>query len=152
MIAESLYANDLKRLQQAITEYMDKSVSFYDSGAEAFYHGLILGLMALMDHQYKIKSNRESGDGRYDICLVPRDVKYPGIIMELKSETGLSEESLEALSAEALEQINEKRYDAEMRNDGIENILKLGIAFSGKKVKIKNEKYVGTVTNDVMRE
>lgn len=138
-IAESLYANDLKKLQQAVTEYMDKSISFYDSGAEGFYHGLILGLIALMDNQYKIKSNRESGDGRYDISLIPRDGLHPGIIMELKSKTGLSEEELEVLSEEALKQINVKRYDEEMRNDGIESILKLGIAFSGKKVKIKIE-------------
>lgn len=136
-IAESLYANDLKKLQQAVTEYMDRSVSFYDSGAEGFYHGLILGLIALMDHQYKIKSNRESGDGRYDISLIPRDKKHPGIIMELKSRAGLNDEALELLSKEALDQINEKRYDAEMRSDGMRNILKLGIAFSGKRVKIK---------------
>lgn len=136
-IAESLYANDLKKLQKAIAEYMDRSISFYDSGAEGFYHGLVLGLVALMDNQYKIKSNRESGDGRYDISLIPRDRKYPGIIMELKSETGLSDMELENLSMEALDQINDKRYDAEMRNDGIKNILKLGIAFSGKKISIK---------------
>ncbi len=65
---------------------MNRSISFYDSGAEGFYHGLVLGLIAMMDNQYKIKSNRESGDGRYDICLIPRDKKYPGIIMELKSD------------------------------------------------------------------
>ena len=137
-IAESLYANDLKKLQRAITEYMDKSISYYDSGAEGFYHGLVLGLVALMDNQYKIRSNRESGDGRYDICLIPRDNRYPGIIMELKSETGLSDEALESLSVEALEQIHDKRYDLEMRNDGIKNILKLGISFSGKKVIINH--------------
>ena len=138
-IAESLYANDLKKLQRAIAEYMGKSVSFYDSGAEAFYHGLILGLIALMDNQYKIKSNRESGNGRYDISLIPRDRKYPGIIMELKSETGLSDEALEALAGKALAQINDKGYDEEMRSDEIERILKLGIAFSGKQVQIKTE-------------
>lgn len=77
-IAESLYANDYKNLQKAIAEYMDKSVSFYDAGAEGFYHGLVLGLIALMDNQYKIKSNRESGDGRYDIGLFPREDRYPG--------------------------------------------------------------------------
>ena len=138
-IAESLYVNDLKKLQQAIAEYMDKSISFYDAGTEGFYHGLILGLIALMDNQYKIKSNRESGNGRYDISLIPRDGKHPGIIMELKSKTGLSDEDLEALSVKARNQIDEKRYDEEMRNDGVENILKLGIAFSGKKVRIRTE-------------
>ena len=138
-IAESLYANNLEKLQKAIAEYMDKSISFYDAGAEGFYHGLALGLVALMDNHYKIKSNRESGDGRYDISLIPRESKYPGIIMELKWKSGLEEEALEALSGEALRQIDDKRYDSEMSYDGVEKLLKLGIAFSGKKVKIKAE-------------
>ena len=136
-IAESLYANDLEKLQKAIAEYMDRSVSFYDAGAEGFYHGLVLGLIALMDNQYKIKSNRESGDGRYDISLLPREKKYPGIIMELKWKSGLEEAELEKLSTEALNQIDEKRYDLEIKEEGIENVIKLGIAFSGKKVVIK---------------
>ena len=135
-IAESLYANDYKKLQKAIGEYMDKSISFYDAGAEGFYHGLVLGLIALMDNQYKIKSNRESGDGRYDISLIPREDRYPGIIMELKWKKDLSAEKLEGLSDEALAQIDSMRYDAEMKEDGINDILKFGIAFSGKKVSV----------------
>lgn len=136
-IAESLYANDFKKLQNAIGEYMDKSISFYDAGAEGFYHGLILGLIALMDNQYKIKSNRESGDGRYDISLIPREKRYPGIIMEIKWKSNLNEDALEILAEDALAQIDNMRYDTEMMEEGIENILKLGIAFSGKKVNIK---------------
>jgi len=139
MIAESLYVNDVKKLQKAISEYMDKSISFYDAGAEGFYHGLMLGLIALLDNQYRIKSNRESGDGRYDISLIPREKKYPGIIMELKWKSGLEEAELEELSVDALNQIDEKRYDLELKEDGIENVIKLGIAFSGKKVVIKSK-------------
>ncbi len=138
-IAESLYALDSDKLQKGIAEYLNKSISYYDSGAEGFYHGLVLGLIAMMDNQYKIKSNRESGDGRYDISLFPREKRFPGIIMELKSEKDLSEEALDSLSSEALDQIDEKRYAEEMIEDGITEILKLGIAFSGKKVKIKTE-------------
>ena len=136
-IAESLYANDHKKLQKAIAEYMDKSISFYDAGAEAFYQGLVLGLIALMDNQYKIKSNRESGDGRYDISLFPREDRYPGIIMELKWRKDLSADELVRLADEALAQIDENRYDAEMKEEGIRDILKFGIAFSGKKVSVK---------------
>lgn len=136
-IAESLYACDIVKLQQAIAEYMDKTISFYDAGAEGFYHGLILGLIALMDNQYKIKSNRESGDGRYDISMIPRDGKYPGIIMELKWQENLTEDKLEKLAAEALEQIDKRRYDAEMVQIGVGNIVKMGIAFSRKKINIK---------------
>lgn len=138
-IAESLYTNDYKKLQKAIAEYMDKSISFYDAGAEGFYHGLVLGLIALMDNQYKIKSNRESGDGRYDISLFPREGRYPGIIMELKWKKDLSADELSGLADEALIQIDEKRYDAEMKEDGIQDILKFGIAFSGKKVSVKTK-------------
>lgn len=136
-IAESLFSNDYKKLQKAIAEYMDKSISFFDAGTEGFYHGLVLGLIALMDNQYEIKSNRESGDGRYDICLLPRENQYPGIIMELKWKSNLSEEKLEGLADEALAQINKKRYDAELKERGIHDIMKFGIAFSGKRVYVR---------------
>ncbi|QUO20966.1 AAA family ATPase [Clostridiaceae bacterium Marseille-Q4143] len=138
-IAECLYTSDWKRLQTAIAEYMNKSISFYDAGAEGFYHGLVLGLIALMDNQYKIRLNRESGDGRYDISLFPREKKYPGIIMELKWKNGLDEEALKSLAKDALLQIENEKYDFEMREEGIENILKLGIAFSGKRVSVRTE-------------
>lgn len=138
-IAESLYIGDFAKLQKAIAEYTDKSISFYDGGSEAFYHGLILGLIALMDNQYKIKSNRESGDGRYDICLFPKTSKYPGIIIEFKWGSNLDSETLDKLAEDALNQIDTKRYDSEMTEIGVTNILKLGIAFSGKKIKIRTE-------------
>lgn len=138
-IAESLYAHDTKKLQDGIEEYMMKSISFYDAGAEGFYHGLVLGLVALMDNQYKIRSNRESGDGRYDISMLPRENKYPGMIMELKWGKDLSDEELDTLSAEALNQINENAYDTEIKEERIPDIIKFGIAFSGKKLKIRTE-------------
>lgn len=138
-IAESLYANDYKKLQSAIGEHMDKAISFFDGGAEGFYHGLMLGLIALMDNQYKIKSNRESGDGRFDVSLIPREKRYPGIILELKWKEKLSDVELEKWSNEALKQIGELRYDSEMKEDGITEILKFGIAFSGKKVCVRTE-------------
>ena len=135
-IAESLYTNDVKKLQSAIAEYMDKSISFYDAGAEGFYHGLVLGLIALLDQQYKITSNREFGEGRYDISLFPRELRYPGILMELKWKKGITEDTLKKLAKEALNQIETQRYDTEMRQEGVTEVIKLGIAFSGKNVKI----------------
>ncbi len=136
-VAEALYAKDREKLQRAIETYMNQSVSFYDAGAEGFYHGLILGLIALMDNQYRIQSNRESGDGRYDISLFPRKGRYPGIIIELKWKKGLDDAALEKLADTALRQIVEMRYDTEMLQAGIEDILHFGIAFSGKKVCVK---------------
>ena len=139
-IAESLYANDDRKLQGAIAEYMDKAISFYDAGTESFYHGLMLGLIALMDNRYKIKSNRESGDGRYDISMFPKEERNPGIIMELKWKKALSTEELDRLAEDAFAQIEDMRYDSEMKEEGIKEILKLGIAFTGKKVCIKTGK------------
>lgn len=136
-IAESLFLNDYAKLEKAIAEYMDKAISFYDTASESFYHGLVLGLISMMDNQYKIKSNRESGKGRFDICLMPRNNKYPGMIMELKWKKSLDENELALLAAEAISQINSMEYDSEMKSEGIEKILKFGIAFSGKRVCIK---------------
>jgi hypothetical protein len=138
-IAESLYVSDCKKLQDGIGEYIKKSISFYDAGAEGFYHGLVLGLVSLMDDQYRIRSNRESGDGRYDISMFPRTDKYPGILMELKWGKALNDHELDSLSKDAVQQIKEKRYDAEMQEEGIKDIIKFGITFSGKKVKIHTE-------------
>ncbi len=136
-IAESLYSNDTEMLQKAICEYMMKSMSFYDAGAEGFYHGLFLGLIALMDNQYKIRSNRESGDGRYDVSMFPKQNSLPGIIIEVKWDTDLDDKALDKLATKALEQIDNKNYEAEMRDDGITDIIKFGMAFSGKHVLIK---------------
>ena len=136
-IAESLFINDYVKLEKAIAEYMDKAISFYDTASESFYHGLVLGLMAMMDNQYKIKSNRESGKGRFDICLMPRDDNHPGMIMELKWKKNLDDNELVLLADEAISQIHSMEYDSEMKSEGIKKILKFGIAFSGKRVCVK---------------
>ena len=96
----------------------------------------MLGLIALLDDEYYIRSNRESGEGRFDICLEPKDHRNPGVIMEFKAEKGLSSEALENLAVKARDQIEDKHYDQDMKNRGIEKIMKLGVAFSGKEVKI----------------
>lgn len=136
-IAESLFLNDYVKLEKAISEYMNKAISFYDTASESFYHGLILGLISMMDNQYKIKSNRESGKGRFDIGLIPRDDKYPGMIMELKWKKNLDDKELALLADEAIRQINSMEYDSEMKSEEIKNILRFGIAFSGKRVCVK---------------
>lgn len=136
-IAESLFLNDYVKLEKAISEYMNKAISFYDTASESFYHGLILGLISMMDNQYKIKSNRESGKGRFDIGLIPRDDKYPGMIMEIKWKKNLDDKELTLLADEALCQIHSMEYDSEMKSEGIKKILRFGIVFSGKSVCVK---------------
>ena len=138
-IVESLFSNSYERLQLALSEYLNNSISFFDKSSESFYHGLMLGLLALMDNQYIIKSNREAGDGRYDISLLPRQNKYPAIIIELKYQKNITEDKLNALAHQALSQINLLRYDSELKQYGFEKVLKYAIAFSGKKVNVVSE-------------
>ena len=136
-IAESMYSADTVGLQAAVKGYLTDSISYYDSGTEGFYHGLLLGLIALMDDHYMIKSNRESGEGRYDICMFPRERRYPGIIMELKWKRDLDPDSLEKLAQGALDQITDRKYETEMTCYGVSEICRFGVAFSGKDVRIK---------------
>lgn len=131
----AIYTNDTKALQEDLRKLLLQSVSSFDAVGENFYHGLMLGLCAAME-QYLVKSNRESGDGRYDICLQPRVKHLPGIIIELKAEKGCSQEELQKLARKALEQIENRQYDTELRDNGIQTILKYGVAFSGKAVEI----------------
>lgn len=95
----------------------------------------MLGLCALLSGFF-VSSNRESGNGRYDIQLKPKNKKLPGILIELKAEKHGTEESLKKLSQKALQQIIDGRYDVEMFAEGVEMIYRYGVAFSGKKVEV----------------
>ena len=116
--------------------FQTKRFSFYDTAGENFYHGLMLGLLAMTDSRYKISSNGESGDGRYDICLIPQQKNLPGIIIELKAEKKCSASELKKLAADAIRQINDKQYDTQLLQTGVTNIIKYGVAFSGKNTEI----------------
>ena len=102
---------------------------------ENFYHGLMLGLCAAME-QYLVTSNRESGEGRYDICLLPRNSSLPGVVIELKAGKDCSASELQRLAKTALQQIEDRQYDAELRSQGVQTIFKYGVAFSGKAVEV----------------
>jgi len=95
----------------------------------------MLGLCATME-QYMVTSNRESGEGRYDICLRPRTGDLPGVLIELKAGKDSSEAALKELAQAALQQIEDRQYDMEMRSYGIRSIFKYGVAFSGKMVEV----------------
>ena len=138
-IQEAVYTNNSAALKTGLRRLLLQSASCHDTVGENFYHGLLLGLCALMDNRYIITSNRESGEGRYDISLCPRDRKMPGILIELKAASNASANALKELANTALRQINEKQYDTEMCTKGIETIFKYGVAFSGKNVEITAE-------------
>lgn len=135
-IQEAIYSNNTVALKDLLRKLLLQSASCHDTVGENFYHGLLLGLCALLDNRYIITSNRESGEGRYDISLCPRDQKMPGILIELKSGSNCSAEGLKALANTALQQIKDRHYETEMETKGIKTIFKYGVAFSGKHVEI----------------
>lgn len=137
-IQEAIFSGDKQKLQKLIQTLLTQSVSSFDTAGENFYHGFMLGLCALLGDSF-ISSNRESGDGRYDIQLKPRRKNLPGILIELKAEKNCTEEQLKTLSQTALQQIIDKKYDTELIAAGIETIYKYGVAFSGKNVEITVE-------------
>ena len=94
-----------------------------------------MGLCALLGGAF-VTSNRESGDGHYDIQLKPTIKELPGILIELKAEKNCSDEQLKKLSETALQQINDKEYETELTTDGVKTIYKDGVVFSGKKVEV----------------
>ena len=119
--------------------------SVFDTGGrsseyepERFYHGFILGLMVDLSDRYYITSNRESGFGRYDVCLEPKEKDAPAYVLEFKVHEPDEEKNLEATVQKALDQIKEKKYDADLISRGINknNIHHYGFAFQGKKVLI----------------
>lgn len=135
-IQEAIYSSNVTALKTYLELLLMQSASSYDTVKENFYHGLILGLCATLDNRYYVTSNREAGEGRYDICLCPKDAKMPGILIELKACKDCTGEELKQLSVKALNQINEKKYEMELCSRGVETIFKYGVAFSGKRVEI----------------
>ena len=136
-VSQALYSGDGKQIQKVVRNVLLQSASNFDTVGENFYHGLMLGLCIMLSGSYTT-SNRESGEGRYDLQLFPRTPKIPGIVIEIKLARNLTEEQLKNLSEEALQQIEDKKYDTEMRSKGIKTILKYGVAFSGKNVAVSD--------------
>ena len=133
-LEKALYMNDGSKLKEYLRKYMITCISSFDGAAEGFYHGMMLGLAAGMSSRYYIRSNREAGEGRFDLVLEPKLRTLPGIIMEFKAVK--EKEQLPASADEALKQINTKNYDTDLKDRGICDIVKYGIAFCGKKVEI----------------
>lgn len=134
-IQEAIFSGDNERLKTAIQTLLTQSVSCFDTVGENFYHGFMLGLCALLGGSF-VSSNKESGDGRYDIQLKPNKKNLPGILIELKAEKNCTADGLKKLSETALKQINDKKYDTELTAAGVKTIYKYGVAFSGKKVEV----------------
>ena len=131
---EALKKNNIDNFEKYLQNIILKSASYYDGKNEDFYHGLILGMTLYLDRDYYVNSNRESGLGRYDVIIEPKNKNNRGYILEFKVVK--DEKDLENTAKEAIEQIIDKKYDTSLKERGIKDITLIGIAFFGKLVKI----------------
>ena len=134
-IGRAIFEKSAEGIRAGIEEYLQQTVSFFDTGSEAFYQGLMLGLCAMLNHRYQVRSNREAGLGRFDIALIPLNRDLPGFIFELK-QAGSGKKDLKKMAEAALQQIHDKAYAADMKKAGVREVILLGIAFQGKKIEI----------------
>ena len=138
---ENLLQGKIEEFAENLKNIMLQIVSVHDVAKEpeAFYHGLMLGLIASLDAKhYELKSNKESGYGRYDIVIIPKDVTKLAIILELKSVNAIT--SLAKEAQKALKQITSLEYISEIKQHGIGQIVKIGLAFCGKEFIVKFRK------------
>ena len=136
---QSLRTGNAELFTETLEKYLMQSASCFDTAQENFYHGMVLGMLAIMSDKYYISSNKESGDGRFDIQIVAVDKNQMGYIIEFKSGKECTDEQLDELATEALEQIRDKKYMEELRYHGTKKIGIFGIAFCGKHVAVKYE-------------
>ncbi|MCD8295265.1 MAG: ATP-binding protein [Clostridia bacterium] len=142
MIWDGIMTGNPDKIQQNLASYILKSVSYQDED-ESFYHGLVDGFFIHKDNEYIVKSEGESGYGRYDLQLEPYDKNLPGIVFEIKylkaenaSRRSRTGEKLQKLSEEALKQTDDKLYITNLRQSGVKDIIKIGIAFSSKDCRV----------------
>ena len=135
-LMEALTENRIEDYEETLQDILLKSVSYNDTkkGNEAFYHGFILGMSLYLEGEYIVKSNIESGLGRYDVSIEPKNKDKRGYILEFKATDNI--DKLEEISKEALKQIEEGKYSSTLKQTGTKEILYLGIAFCGKQIKV----------------
>ncbi|NMM61751.1 AAA family ATPase [Clostridium sp. P21] len=136
IMLNSLTNGDIETFEDIFADYVTKSFSYFDIGdeSESFYHAFVLGILVALNNKYRVKSNRESGYGRYDIMIIPKDAEKRGIIIEFKKVNKRRKETLNTAAENALAQIKTMNYKQELIELGVKNVIELGIAFEGKDV------------------
>ena len=132
---------DYEVFEEIFIDYVEKSLSYFDvSGEEPerVYHSFVLGMLVALNNTHYVLSNRESGYGRYDVMVIPKDITKPGIIIEFKRARKNNKKTIEQLIEEAKKQIEDKKYETELLSRGITDIKKLVIVFKGKEVSVNN--------------
>ena len=120
-------------------EFVINNLSYFDISGnepERVYHAFVLGMLVSLSEGYEVKSNKESGYGRYDVMIIPKDISRTGIIIEFKKIDYFLDDTIEEATTAALKQIEDKKYSQELLEKGVKNIIKLAIVFKGKEIKI----------------
>ncbi|MEM7402479.1 MAG: PD-(D/E)XK nuclease domain-containing protein [Myxococcota bacterium] len=137
-LLDTLVQRQVQDFADYFTRFALESTSYFDQGGEQperFYHGFVLGMMQHLQDRYIVDSQRESGLGRYDLALEPRDKTLPGFVIEFKTCIG-DATSLNDTAQQALQQIQDKQYHVELTKRGVRPIIALGLAFAGKQVAV----------------
>ena len=139
ILIKALENGDIKKFEKTLGEIMINMLSHFDldSEMEKIYQVFMIGLVGFLMGRYEIISNNESGYGRYDLAMIPIKSNENAYLMELKISK--TEKGMSTKAQEALKQIDEKKYDTRLKARGIKNILKIGIAFYGKSVKVASK-------------
>jgi len=142
IMLKALIEGNIQLFEEILKEIVLKVFSFHDLSGEPekVYHALVIGLLVWISGTHEIKSNRESGYGRYDIMIIPHDPSEIGYIIEFKTVRQAISETVEIAVEKALKQIEEKKYETELIDKGIKTIKKLAIVFNGKEVYVKEGK------------
>jgi len=140
LLFSALKTGNTETFSELLQEFIFNSMSYYDlNEPEKSYHIFVLGLFFNLQNVYQVKSNRESGLGRYDIMLIPRSKQHMGIVIEFKKVMANRKETLETAAQNALTQIKNKNYTQELKNLGVKQIMAYGIACEGKKILVLSE-------------
>ena len=136
ILIKALENGDIKKFEKTLGEIMINMLSFFDldKEMEKIYQVFMIGLVGFLMGKYEIISNDESGYGRYDLVMIPIKSNEKAYLMEFKISKTKNE--TEKIAQKVLKQIDEKKYDTKLKARGIKNILKIGITFHGKEVKV----------------
>ena len=140
VMLKALLSGDIETFEEIFRDYVMESLSYFDvtkGESEKVYHAFVLGMLVSISDKYEVLSNRESGYGRYDVCIIPKDISKQATVIEFKRVLPSNSKTLETAAAEALKQIEDQKYATTLESRGITNILKLAIVFKGKEVYIK---------------
>ena len=139
LMLNMLITGEIEIFSGIFKQFVINNLSYFDvSGTEPerVYHAFVLGMLISLSDKYEVKSNKESGYGRYDVMLIPKDISKIGIVIEFKKIDDFLKTTIEDGSKAALKQIEDMKYSQELESCGVKNIIKLAIVFKGKEIEI----------------